>query len=85
MEDKENKGGESEKLSESQFEENPPVEFIEQKKSSKEISTKRDVKHADLEKFKRGELGASYIGYNDDGSPHGSARKLDIETDTDPK
>ncbi len=81
MENKNDKEEQNINLSENQYEKDPPVEFIERTKSSDETSSTDEVKYADLEKFKRGELGASYIGYNDDGSPHGSSRKFNKDAD----
>ena len=85
MENKADEKREEQKLIEDKLEKKPPVKLLEKKNFSKEISSKKDPKHADLEKFKRGELGASHIGYNDDGSTHGQSQKMDIDTEADPK
>ena len=75
------------KLSENDFDNNPPTEFIDGKsRRNKTTPSKETNKYADLEKFKKGELGVSHIGYNDDGSPQkGASQKLDIDTKTDLK
>lgn len=81
------KDKEDNKLSENDFDNNPPTEFIDGKgRRSKTTSSEETDKHANLEKFKKGELGASPVGYNDDGSQQkGASQKLDIDTKTDLK
>ncbi len=82
MEDKKD-----DKLSENDFDTNPPAEFIDGKtRKNKTTPSEETDRHTDLEKFKKGELGVSHIGYNDDGSPQkGASQKLDIDTKTDLK
>lgn len=90
MKDKEEKG--QDQLDENNYDDYPPSEFIDRvNRDSKYIpqseDDKKNKKRSDenLEKFKRGELGAEYFRYNDDGSGGGSSRKLDIDTGADPK
>lgn len=73
------------KLEENQYDKDSPVEFVE-KKTSQSKSTE-DVKNRqeELEKFKRGELGAQHNRYNDDGTPNAGSPKMDIDTKADPK
>ena len=68
MENKADKNKEQDKLSENNYDTNPPTEIIQNKNRKSETpSTDETNKHADLEKFKRGELGAEHFRYNDDG------------------
>lgn len=85
MEDKANDKN-NEDINENEFDADTPIEFIERKSNkSKTPSSDEREKDAYLEKFKKGELGAEHIRYNDDGPPFGSSRKLDIDTHSDPK
>ena len=77
MKDKE-KDNQQNQLQESQYDKNPPVEFLEGKNRLKETLPVEDDKHDDLEKFEKGELGAAGTRYNDDGPPKGESRKIDI-------
>ena len=63
---------------EDEYDKNPPIEFVEKNKKEKETRTLEDDKNDDIEKFKKGELGAEHNRYNDDGPPKGVIRKLDI-------
>ena len=84
MENKANEKREEQKLIKNEGVEKP-AGLLERDKSKEETSAEKNAKHADLEKFKSGELGAAHIGYNDDGSTHGESQKLDIDTEADPK
>ncbi len=86
MENKDYADKDRDKLSENNYDTNPPTEFIESKsRKSKTTPPDESDKQNDLEKFRRGELGASHIGYNDDGSTHRESQKMDIDTEVDPK
>ena len=89
---KDNKEKDRGKLSENNYDNNPPAEFINSvSRDSKSVpvddETKKDKSTSDerLEKFKRGELGAAHIRYNDDGDQKGTRRKLDIDTNSELK
>ena len=73
------------KLEESKYDKNAPVEFVEVDDSRPETTPDVKNREADLEKFKRGELGAEQFRYNDDGTPYGESRKMDIDTKADLK
>ena len=76
----------NEDINENEYDDDTPIEFIERKSNkTKTSSSDESEKDAYLEKFKKGELGAEHIRYNDDGPPAGSSRKLDIDTHSDPK
>ena len=73
------------KLEESKYDKNPPVEFVEVGESRPESTPDTKNREDDLEKFESGEMGAEQFRYNDDGTPYGEGRKLDIDTKADPK
>lgn len=73
------------RLEESEYDTDPPVEFIESDGSRPQTTPDVDGRAADIEKFKTGEKGAEHFRYNDDGPPYGPSRKLDIDTETNPK
>ena len=92
MKDKKEKEKDQKKLEENNYNNNPPAEFIDSvsrdsmsvplDEESKNVKSQSDER---LEKFKRGELGAAYNRYNDDGDQLGTSRKLDIDTKSDLK
>lgn len=81
----ENKKEEQKRLEESEFDKNPPIELLESKSSRPEHTPDVDNRQEDLDKLKRGELGAEQFRYNDDGTPQGRSHKVDIDNEADPK
>ena len=90
MKNKNEKQEDLSKMNESNYD--PPAEFIDSvNRESKSVPSDEESKKAKsisdqrLEKFKRGELGAAHIRYNDDGDQSGATRKLDIDTKSELK
>ena len=73
------------KLEESKYDKNPPIDLVEVDESRPESTPDVKNREEDLEKFKSGEMGAEHFRYNDDGTPYGESRKLDIDTEADLK
>ena len=85
MEDKNKKVVAAKSLEENEFDKNPPVEFVENDDSRPATTPDVENREEELEKFKKGELGAEQFRYNDDGSPYTESPKMDIDTKADPK
>ena len=85
MDNEEKKKKSTKKLEESKYDKNPPIEILESDGSRPATTPDVEGRDEELEKFKSGEMGAEQFRYNDDGSPVGTSRKLDIDTNADPK
>ena len=85
MEDKNKKEKPVERLEEGNYDIDPPVEFVEHDASRPPTTPDVKDREEELEKFRKGELGAEGFRYNDDGPPRRGSRKMDIDTKADPK
>ena len=60
-------------------------EILENKTSRPKTTPDVNNIQKKLDMIRKGELGAKDIGYNDDGSPRGGSRKVNLDTETDLK